>query len=92
MNKWQTGLLQTLLETGAGYTIQREVIHTQTKGGNINTTQREVIIIHTYRQQEVIRYTHTQTKGGNTQNRISHWIKLSHAIQYTQEYTQGVNL
>lgn len=59
MNKWQTGLLQTLLETGAGYTIQREVIHTQTKGGNINTTQREVIIIHTYRQQEVIRYTHT---------------------------------
>lgn len=80
MNKWQTGLLQTLLETGAGYTIQREVIHTQTKGGNINTTQREVIIIHTYRQQEVIRYTHT------------HWIKLSHAIQYTQEYTQGVNL
>lgn len=30
-----------------------------TKGGNINTTQRDVIIIHTYRQQDVIRYTHT---------------------------------
>lgn len=59
MNKWHAGLLQILSETEAGYTLQREVIHTQTKGGNINTTQREVIIIHTYRQQEVIRYTHT---------------------------------
>lgn len=54
MNKWQAGLLQTLLETGAGYTIQREVIHTQTKGGNINTHKGR-----SYRQQEVIRYTHT---------------------------------
>lgn len=65
MNKWHAWLLQILSGTGAGYTLQREVIHTQTKGGNINTTQREVIIIHTYRQQEVIRYTHTHT-GSNS--------------------------
>lgn len=71
LNKWHAWLLQILSETEAGYTLQREVIHTQTKGGNINTTQREVIIIHTYRQQEVIRYTHTDKGRKYTKQNIT---------------------